>query len=87
MAEQSSLHTSTLSQAFATSLLFYMGMMLLVAYGLIWKSLDVEIAKLIIGWASALEAALMAAYLTARSVQGNGKEEPPKPPEEVKPDA
>ena len=72
MPEQPSYKTSTLSQAFIGSLVFYFLVILMVAAGLIWANLDAEKAKLIIGWASALQASITAAYLTARKVNGNG---------------
>ena len=78
--------TSTLSQAFIGSCIFYALLMILVTIGLIVHRLDVETAKLVIGWASAFQAAISSAYLTARKT-GNGEakpEEPVKPPE-VKP--
>ena len=64
-------HNSTLSQAFIGSLAFYCAVLLLVTTGLIWRGLDVETAKLVIGWASALEMSVMSAYLTARKPNGN----------------
>ena len=89
MPEKPSWQTSTLSQAWLASLGFYMTLMLMVTYGLIWKSLNADIAKLIIGWGSAFEGSITAAYLTARKVNGEtpSEERPPveaKPPE-VKP--
>ena len=80
--EKPSYCTSTLSQAFIGSLAFYGGLLLLVAAGLIWFSLDAEKAKLVVGWASALQASITAAYLTARKVNGNGgsQHEPPVQP-------
>ena len=85
MPEKPSYATSTLSQAFIASLIFYMVEMSLVTVGLIWFKLDVEIAKLIIGWSSALEAAISSAYLAVRKVNGEGKPQEPAKPTEVKP--
>lgn len=83
MSGSPSWHNSTLSQAFLGSCVFYAGLLFLVSAGLIWFKLDVEVAKLIIGWASAFQVAISSAYLTARRTSnGNGeakKEEPPKP--------
>lgn len=77
--EKPSYCTSTLSQAFIGSLGFYCAILILVAIGLIWFKLDVEAAKLVIGWASALEASIASAYLTARKTTGNagGTDVPP----------
>ena len=77
MAEQPSWQTSTLSQAFIGSLIAYWGILAVIAIGIVWGNTDVEKAKIVIGWASALETAVASAYLTARKVNGNG--EPPKP--------
>ena len=83
MADKPSWQTSTLSQAFFGSLIAYWVLLGIVAVGLLFVHADVEMAKLIVGWASALEASVMAAYLTARKVTGGGVNgvvpEPPQP--------
>lgn len=71
--EKPSYANSTLSQAFVLSLVFYMATIFMVTVGLIFFNTDVEKAKLVIGWASALEAAISSAYLTARKVNGEVK--------------
>ena len=81
MVEKPSWATSTLSQAFIGSLAFYGLILLLTAAGMIWAGLDVEKAKTIIGWASALQAALMSAYLTARRTGNGGTHESPQVPQ------
>lgn len=78
MADQPSWTTSTLSQAFVGSLVAYWALLLVVAIGLTFFNADVEKVKLAIGWASALEASVTAAYLTARK-NGGANGEPPKP--------
>ena len=70
MPEQPSYKTSTLSQAFIGSLIFYTLTLLIVTVGLMFFQSNVETAKLIVGWASALEASIASAYLTARKVNG-----------------
>ena len=70
MAE-ASWKTSTLSQAFFLSLIFYMGILVIVTIGVCFFNPNIENVKLIVGWASALEAAVSSAYLTARKVNGN----------------
>ena len=80
MAEKPSYCTSTLSQAFIGSLAFYCFALFLVTVGLIGFKLDVDNAKLIIGWASALQASITAAYLTARKTNGEVKHEEPSAP-------
>ena len=79
MAEQPSWQTSTLSQAFIISLGFYMAELLIVTIGLCFFHADVENAKLVIGWSSALEAAISSAYLTARKVNGGTNGTPHAP--------
>lgn len=79
MSEKASWTTSTLSQAFICSLIFYGGMILLVAGGVIWKGLDVQVAEKIIGWVTALEAPIATAYLAVRKT-GNGTNTPPEAP-------
>jgi len=80
MAEAPSWHNSTLSQTFIGSCVLYGLILVIVSVGLIWCKLDVEIAKLIVGWVSAFQVAITSAYLTARKVNGEGKPvEPPKP--------
>ena len=71
MPEKPSWQTSTLSQAFIGSLIFYGAILLLVTVGLMFFKADVETAKIVVGWASAAETAVMSAYLTARK-PGNG---------------
>ncbi len=85
MPEESkpSFYTSTLSLAFLGSLIFYGVILLVVAVGLLFFKADVENAKLIIGWASALQAMLTSAYLTARRVNSDSKGAPANEP--VKP--
>lgn len=83
--EKPSWCTSTLSQAFIGSLGFYCFTLFLVTVGLIGFKLNVDHAKLIIGWASALQASITAAYLTARRTSGEKKannehEAPPASP-------
>lgn len=79
MAESPSWKTSTLSQAFILSTICYGALILVVAAGLIFK-LDVETAKLVIGWASSFWGAISAAYLTARKTGNGGNHEAPVPP-------
>ena len=78
MADDSkpSWHNSTLSQAFIGSLVAYWILLVIVTCGLLFFHADVEMAKLIVGWASALEASVTAAYLTARKVNGIPTEVP-----------
>lgn len=76
--------TSTLSQAFIGSCVFYALAILFVTLGLILHRLDVETAKLVIGWASAFQVAISSAYLTARKV-GNGEGKPAEPVQPVEP--
>ena len=64
--------SSTLSQAFVLTTIGYGLVILVVAVGLIFK-LEVETAKLIIGWASSFWGAISAAYLTARRTTGENK--------------
>jgi prolipoprotein diacylglyceryltransferase len=65
--------TSTLSQVFLGGTAFYGVIISIVAVGLVFFNSDVEKAKLVIGWASALQVAVMSAYLTARQgVNGKG---------------
>ena len=79
MSEQPSYRTSTLSQAFILTILFYCATILLVTAGLIWANLNAETAKLIIGWTSALQSAITSAYLAVRGMNGTKPPEAPKP--------
>ena len=82
MSEKPSWQTSTLSQAFFGSLIAYWILLAIVAVGLIFFNGDVEKAKLVVGWASALEASVTAAYLTARKVNGPTNVNEPKKPDQ-----
>ena len=79
MPELPSWQTSTLSQAFIGSLIAYWGILSVIAIGIVWGNTDVEKAKIVVGWASALEAAVSSAYLAIRKTNGGGNGEPPKP--------
>lgn len=73
MAEQPSYRSSTLAQAFIAALVFYMFFLLLVAVGVIFCHVALEIAEKLVGWASALFGVVSGAYLAARKVNGEGK--------------
>jgi len=82
MPDKPSWTSSTLSQAFIGSLVAYWILLGLVAFGLLFFHADVEMAKLIVGWSSALEASVTAAYLTARKVNGPTNANEPKKPDQ-----
>ena len=72
MAEQPSYKSSTLSQAFMLSVVFYMLVLAIVAFGVSFANPNIENVKLVVGWASAFEASIASAYLAVRMANGKG---------------
>jgi len=77
--EQPSWRTSTLSQAFALALGFYMLFVLMLTAGVIWAHLPIETAEKILPWGTALWGSVTSAYLAARKVGGNNNGVSPHP--------